>query len=149
MIGQEQESKSTGANGSGNNDDRTNRSERDGSENHTCSCIVLLEIFCCIYIFIINLMTGGIMVFKCKADKVTETVKFLKKKKTGVGWEWDWVLLGIGSGIRLGSDSSNSAGVGGSATDFENVLWDWAGLELFLWEWENVGVNVHSHVTSL
>ena len=71
MIGQEQKSKSTGANGSGNNDDRTNRSERDGSENHTCSCIVLLEIFCCI--FIINLMTGGIMVFKCKADKVTET----------------------------------------------------------------------------
>ena len=103
MIGQEQESKSTGANGSGNNDDRTNRSERDGSENHTCSCFVLLEIFCCISIFIINLMTGGIMVFKCKADKVTETVKFLKKKKNrsgmGVGlgfaWDWEWDQIGI------------------------------------------------------
>ena len=33
MIGQERESKSTGADGSGNNDDRTTRSERDGSEN--------------------------------------------------------------------------------------------------------------------
>ena len=64
-----------------------------------------------------------------------------------MGWEWDWVLLRIGSGIRLGSDSSNSARVGGSAVDFDNVLWDWAGVELFLWEWENAGVNVHSHVT--
>ena len=67
MIGQDQGSKSTGADGSGNNDDRTTRSERDGSENHYIPVVVLLEIFCCIYIFIISLMIGGIMVFKCKA----------------------------------------------------------------------------------
>ena len=53
-------------------------------------------------------------------------------------------MLGIGSGIRLGSDSSNTAGVEGSGIDFENILRDWAGVELLLWEWEKVRVKVHS-----
>ena len=70
VIGQEWEWKSTGADGSRSQDDRTTRSDRDGSEN--LYIVVLLEIFCWIYIFITSLIICGMMVFKCKADKLMQ-----------------------------------------------------------------------------
>ena len=55
MIGQEQESKSTGADGSGNNDDRTNRSERDGSENHIPVVVLYYLKYFVVFIFLLSI----------------------------------------------------------------------------------------------
>ena len=54
MNGQEQESKSTGANGSGNNDDRTN-SERDGSENHIPVVVLYYLKYVVVFIFLLSI----------------------------------------------------------------------------------------------